>query len=95
MPMMVKLPPGPPVLGDGNFQAHPVRVVGHPLGPIEVHIALAFLLEEEAFVRGANLEIRRQLAFGHGVRLLVQVGAIAWGRSRFPSRSGSRMPIRV
>ncbi|MNN30683.1 hypothetical protein D3C81_1443390 [compost metagenome] len=47
-----------------------------PFGPVEVHPALAILLEDEAGVGVAGDELGVALALGHGVRLLVQVGAV-------------------
>ena len=36
-----------------------MRVSGHPLGPVEVHIALALLFKEEAFIGGTYLKVSR------------------------------------
>ena len=60
----------------GDFQAQPVAAVVHELGPVEVHPALAFLLEEEPVVGVAGDELGGGFAFAHRVRHLVQVGAV-------------------
>ncbi|MNP33312.1 hypothetical protein D3C76_1265440 [compost metagenome] len=60
----------------GYFQAQPVAAVVEEFGPVEVDPALAFLLEEEALVGVAGDELGGGFAFAHGVRHLVQVGAV-------------------
>jgi hypothetical protein len=43
----------------GNLQAHQVDAGVDPFGPVEVDVALALLLEDEAVLGVAHLELRR------------------------------------
>lgn len=56
----------------GNFQPHRMDMARFvPFGSVEIHVALTLLLEDEAVRMIANLEVGTDLAFAHGVRLLV------------------------
>ncbi len=63
-------------LGIRNRQPHPVQIGITPFGPVKVHATLAGLLEHEAMLGAAQLELGADVALAHRMRLLVHEGAV-------------------